>query len=265
MERHVNSTVNCLPPNGAGPSIEFRSLVKDYGEKRALNNVTFSVMRGEIFGYVGSNGAGKTTTIKIMTGLIRPSYGDAVVCGHSILQEPLQLKSKVGYIPESGALFEKLTPREYLTSISRLYKLPPAETTQSIEQWLEYFALAGQADLRIGLLSKGNKQKVCWISALLHNPEVLILDEPLNGLDVEVISRIKELMSYLVSIGKTIFYSSHLIDVVEKVCTRIAILHQGALLGVGTVDEVRSYLNSGTLEQALLRIWQGQGGGSDGR
>jgi ABC-2 type transport system ATP-binding protein len=241
-----------------GVSIEFRNLVKDYGPKRALNDVSFSVMRGEIFGYVGSNGAGKTTTIKIMTGLIKPSRGDAIVCGHSILSEPLKLKSKIGYIPESGALFEKLTPREYLTSMGRLYRVSDYHAIEGIAKWLDFFSLSRQADQRIGLLSKGNKQKVCWIAALLHDPEVLILDEPLNGLDVEVISHIKELMADLAASGKTIFYSSHLIDVVEKVCSRVAILHAGSLIGVGTVDEVRQFFNADTLEEALMRIWQEQ-------
>lgn len=237
-------------------SIEFRNLVKDYGPKRALNDVSFEVMKGEIFGYVGSNGAGKTTTIKIITGLLKPTYGDALVCGHSILGDSLQLKSLIGYIPESGALFEKLTPREYLTAMSRLYRVPREFIDQAIRDWLLYFGLSQQADQRIGLLSKGNKQKVCWISALLHDPEILVLDEPLNGLDVEVISHIKELMADAASRGKTIFYSSHLIDVVERVCTRVAVLDAGTLIGLGTPNELRQFFGSDTLEQALMSFWQ---------
>jgi len=237
-------------------AIDLRNVTKDYGAMRALNNVSLSVNRGEVFGYVGPNGAGKTTTIKILAGLARPTYGDAFICGHSILQEPLAAKAKIGYIPESGALFEKLSPREYLTSIAQLYRLTEFQAATQLSQWLDYFGLADRADQRMGLLSKGNKQKICWISALLHEPEVLILDEPLNGLDVETISHIKEFMSGLAVLGKTIFYSSHLIDIVEKVCSRIAVLHRGMLVALGTPDEMRDVFKSDSLEQALLRLWQ---------
>jgi len=237
------------------PAIDLKGLTKDYGAMRALNNVSLSVQRGEVFGYVGPNGAGKTTTIKILTGLARPNYGDASICGHSILHEPLAAKSKLGYIPESGALFEKLSPREYLVSIGQLYRLPEHYVEPQVNKWLDYFGLADRADQRIGLLSKGNKQKICWISALLHGPEVLILDEPLNGLDVEAISRIKELISGLAALGKTVFYSSHLIDIVEKVCNRIAVLQNGMLIAIGTPDEMREFFKSDSLEQALLKMW----------
>ena len=237
-------------------AIDFRGLTKDYGAVRALDGVSLSVSKGEVFGYVGPNGAGKTTTIKILAGLARPTAGDAFICGRSILTEQLEVKARTGYIPESGALLEKLTPREFLTSIGRLYRLPDCDIDAQLARWLNYFGLRNRADQRIGLLSKGNKQKICWISSLLHDPEVFILDEPLNGLDAETISRVKELMSDLVLLGKTIFYSSHLIDIVEKVCTRIAVLDRGTLVGVGTVEQIREMFNTDSLEQALLRLWR---------
>lgn len=240
------------------PAIELRNIVKDYGFTRALNDVNLTVYRGEVFGYIGANGAGKTTSIKIMTGLIRPTAGDALISGHSIAGDPLSAKSCVGYIPESGALFEKLSPGEYLTSMARLYGVAENSVADRIANWLEYFGLSAQISHPIGALSKGNKQKVCWISALLHAPEVLILDEPLNGLDVEAISKAKELMISLASRGKTIFYSSHLIDIVEKVCTRLGVLHGGRLIGVGTAADIRRYFGAESLEQALLRLWEGQ-------
>ena len=240
------------------PAIELRNVTKDYLTTRALSDVCLTVNRGEIFGYVGPNGAGKTTTIKILAGLIRPTAGDAFVCGHSILAHPLEVKARIGYVPESGAIFDKLSPREYLTIIGHLYKLPVSLAQKQLQEWLDFFGLADRVDQRMEIFSKGTKQKVCWIAALLHDPEVLILDEPLSGLDVETISRVKDLMKSLVAEGKTIFYSSHLIDVVEKVCTRIAVLHGGRLIGAGSIDEVRVLSGAPSLEEALMKLWQEQ-------
>jgi len=240
------------------PAIELKNLSKAFGVSRALTDVNLAVGRGEVFGYIGANGAGKTTTIKIMTGLLRPTAGDAVICGHSISADALQAKSLIGYVPESGALFEKLSAREYLTASARLYGVAEAAISPRVVMWLDAFGLSERIDQPIGLLSKGNKQKICWISALLHEPEVLILDEPLNGLDVEAISKAKDLILDLASRGKTIFYSSHLIDIVEKVSTRLGVLHGGRLITVGTPDEVRQHFRAETLERALLQFWEAE-------
>jgi ABC-2 type transport system ATP-binding protein len=238
-----------------GPSaIELRGLGKDYGPKRALRDVSLSVGWGEVFGYVGANGAGKTTTIKVLTGLIRPTSGDALVAGHSILEQPLEVKARLGYVPESGALFEKFSPVEYLTLIGRLYRLSEARLRDRMGEELRAFSLEADKDKPLGVLSKGTKQKVCWISALLHDPEVLVLDEPLNGLDVETVAHVKETMRRRAQQGRTIFYSSHLIDIVEKVCTRIAVIHAGQLVSVGTVGEVVAAAGTASLEQALLAL-----------
>jgi ABC-2 type transport system ATP-binding protein len=238
-----------------GPSaIELRHLGKDYGSKQALRDVSLSVGWGEVFGYVGANGAGKTTTIKILTGLIRPTSGDALVAGHSVLEQPLEVKARLGYVPESGALFEKFSPVEYLTLIGRLYRLSEAHIRERVGEELRSFGLEADKDKPMGVLSKGTKQKVCWISALLHDPEVLVLDEPLNGLDVETVAHVKEMMRRRAQQGRTIFYSSHLIDIVEKVCTRIAVIHAGQLVSVGTVGEVVAAAGTASLEQALLAL-----------
>jgi ABC-2 type transport system ATP-binding protein len=238
-----------------GPSaIELRQLGKDYGTKQALRGVSLSVGWGEVFGYVGANGAGKTTTIKILTGLIRPSSGDALVGGHSVLEQPLEVKARLGYVPESGALFEKFSPVEYLTLIGRLYRLSEAHIRERMGTELRSFGLEADKDKPMGVLSKGTKQKVCWISALLHDPEVLVLDEPLNGLDVETVAYVKEMMRRRAQEGRTIFYSSHLIDIVEKVCTRIAVIHAGQIVSVGTVGEVVAASGSSSLEHALLAL-----------
>ena len=240
------------------PAIELRNITKDYLTTRALNDVCLTVNQGEIFGYVGANGAGKTTTIKILAGLIRPTAGEAFVCGHSILSNPLEVKARIGFVPESGAIFDKLSPREYLTIMGNLYRLTASRAQEQMKEWLDFFGLMERIDQRMEVFSKGTKQKVCWIAALMHDPEVLILDEPLSGLDVETISRVKDLMKRLTSDGKTIFYSSHLIDVVEKVCTRIAVLHRGRLIGAGSIDEVRVLSGAPTLEEALMKLWQEQ-------
>ena len=238
-----------------GPNaIELRHLGKDYGSKRALREVSLSVGWGEVFGYVGANGAGKTTTIKILTGLIRPTSGDALVGGRSVLEQPLEVKARLGYVPESGALFEKFSPVEYLTLIGRLYRLSEARIRERLGEELRSFGLEADKDKPMGVLSKGTKQKVCWISALLHDPEVLVLDEPLNGLDVETVAHVKETMRRRAQQGRTIFYSSHLIDIVEKVCTRIAVIHAGQLVSVGTVGEVVAAAGAASLEQALLAL-----------
>jgi len=238
--------------------IELRGLTKDYGSTRALDNINLEVGGGEIFGYLGANGAGKTTTIKILTGLMRPSFGEAFICGKSIAVEPLEVKARVGYVPESGAIFEKLSPNEYLTIVGQLYRLPAAQLRDRIDYWLRFFRIQERAEQRMEIFSKGTRQKICWIAALLHEPEILILDEPLNGLDVETIAAVKDLMKSFAASGRTIFYSSHLIDVVEKVCTRIAILQNGRLIGGGTIDEVRMMAGSDSLEEGLLRLWQEQ-------
>ncbi len=241
------------PPQN-GVAIELRDLVKQYGPHTALAGVSLCVPRGSVFGYVGPNGAGKTTTIRILTGLTRPSAGEAVVLGHSVVTEPLAVKAVTGYVPESGALFEKFSAVEYLGLVGRLYQLPGEEVDARVEQWLRRFGLDAQRRQPLAALSKGMKQKVCWISALLHEPEVVVLDEPLNGLDVEAVALVKELIADLAASGRTVFYSSHLMDLVAKVCSRVAVLHHGSLVATGTIDEVVAACGASSLEEALLSL-----------
>jgi ABC-2 type transport system ATP-binding protein len=235
-------------------AIDLIDLRKDFGAQHALDGVTLSVPRGCVFGYVGPNGAGKTTTTKIITGLLRPTSGEARVLGRSVLSDSLQVKASLGYVPESGALFEKFSPEEYLTLVGRLYRLPEDVIQARIDDWLGRMNLNGQRRQTIGNLSKGMKQKICWISALLHDPEVVVLDEPLNGLDVESVALVKDLMAEWARSGRTVFYCSHLIDIVSKVCGRVAILHRGRIVASGTIDEVVAARNSDTLERALLDL-----------
>ena len=240
--------------NGTTPAIAIEDVRKAFGTAEALCGVTLEVRRGEVFGYVGPNGAGKTTTLKILAGLIRPTTGGVRVAGVDVLAQPLEAKARVGYVPESGALFEKLSALEYLTLTGRLHGLAEAEVAARVAHWLRFFDLAARAEEPMTGLSKGLKQRVCWMAALLHDPEVLVLDEPLNGLDVETVARVKDLMAALAADGRTVFYSSHLIDIVALVCTRLAVLHRGRILAVGTVPEVLASLEAGSLEEALLRL-----------
>jgi ABC-2 type transport system ATP-binding protein len=241
------------------PAIELRELTRDYGETRALDAISLSVPAGMVFGYVGPNGAGKTTTLKILTGLLRPTSGDARISGLSVLDAPLEVKARIGYVPESGALFEKLEPVEYLTWIGRLYRLDGAELDDRVVSWLDWFGLTARRGQPIGALSKGLKQKVCWISALLHEPEVLVLDEPLNGLDVESVARVKQLLIDMAARGRTVFYSSHLIDVVEKVCTGLAVIRAGRLQYSGTPGQLLERSGAESLERALLELGVAEG------
>ena len=229
---------------------------RQHGSQRALDDVSLRVERGEVFGYLGPNGAGKTTTIKILTGLLKPTTGDAHVAGRSVLQETLEVKASVGYVPESGAVYEKLTPSEYLVLVGRLYALTPSQIADALERWLARFRLSSVRDKPMHAVSKGMRQKVCWIGALLHEPDVLILDEPLNGLDVEAVALAKDLMAELAASGRTIFYSSHLMDVVARVCSRVAVLRAGRLVSCGTPAEVATAAGADGLEQALLKLCQ---------
>jgi len=236
------------------PAIELVGLGKSYAGRPALVEATLTVGRGEIFGYIGPNGAGKTTTIKILAGLLKPTSGDARILGRSVRENPLDVKARVGYVPESGAVFEKFSPAEYLTLIARLYGIPAASIDERRNRWLEAFGLSGDRDRPMTSLSKGTRQKVCWISALMHDPDVLVLDEPLNSLDVEAVRLAKDLMARFASEGRTVFYSSHLIEIVEKLCTKVALVQRGRILASGTVDEVRTRFNAPSLERVLLDL-----------
>jgi ABC-2 type transport system ATP-binding protein len=243
-----------VPGSEDGLAISIQDVRKVYGAADALAGVTLDVRRGEVFGYVGPNGAGKTTTLKILAGLIQPTSGRVEVAGVDVRERPLEAKARVGYVPESGALFEKLSAREYLTLTGRLYALEEPRIAARVAHWLAFFGLSARADEPLANLSKGLKQRVCWMAALLHDPDVLILDEPLNGLDVETVARVKDLMAELAADGRTVFYSSHLIDIVGLVCTRVAVLHRGRVLAVGPVPEVQAALGASSLEDALLGL-----------
>ncbi len=234
--------------------IALQQLSKTFGDRTAVNALTLSVEKGEIFGFLGPNGAGKSTTVKMLTGMIFPSSGSARVAGYDIAEEPIEVKKRIGYVPESGAIFESLTASEYLQLIGELHHLDPVLTERRSNEFLALFGLMEHQHQRIQQYSKGMKQKVLIAAALIHNPDVLFLDEPLNGLDANASLVFKELLKKLSAQGKTIFFTSHILDVVERICTRIAIINNGTILIDGTATEILQKTGERTLEDAFAKL-----------
>lgn len=235
-------------------TIVLQELSKSYDNKEAVKALNLSVKPGEIIGFLGPNGAGKSTTIKMLTCLIRPTGGSASVAGYDIVKNPIEVKQRMGYVPESGALFETLSSIEYLRFLAELHHLDRRMAEQRAEEFLTLFGLWPERDQRMQEYSKGMKQKVLICSALLHNPEVLFLDEPLNGLDATSASVFKEVLRQLAGQGKTIFFCSHILDVVEKFCQRIMIIDHGALITDGTPAEIARSTGVETLEEAFCSL-----------
>jgi ABC-2 type transport system ATP-binding protein len=235
--------------------LEAIDLVKRFGAVEALRGVSFRVEPGEILGYLGPNGAGKSTTVKLFTGLQRPSGGTARVGGFDIVQQPLQAKRLLGLVPETGALFEALTPLEYLRFVGGLYELEPKPCERRARELLEYLVLdPGAWNRRMTGFSKGMKQRVVIAAAVLHAPQVMLFDEPLNGLDVEATVRVKALIADAAARGATILYCSHLLDVVERICSRIVILAAGRIQVDGKLSEILARFPGATLETVFQRL-----------
>jgi ABC-2 type transport system ATP-binding protein len=238
-------------PDGA---IVFRELTKSYDGFEAVKGVSLTIPRGEICGYLGPNGAGKTTTVKMATGMLRPTSGSALIEGRDITTEPLEAKKRIGLVPETGALYENLTPREYLELVGRLYHLRRGEAHEKAATFLSLFGIAEFTDRVMTSFSRGMKQKVVISAALMHNPSVLFLDEPLSGLDANTVLVFKELMKELASQGKTIFYCSHILEVVERVCDRVVILNQGRIIADGKVEELKDMTKQNSLEDVFSEL-----------
>ncbi len=243
--------------------IEAVGLTKSYAIGRsetieALRGVSFCVQPGEIVGYLGPNGAGKSTTVRILTGLQPATSGDARIGGHDIRQDPLAAKRLVGLVPETGAVYEALSPLEYLRFVGQLYELAPDEITRRAGELLEFLELEPDAwSRRMSGFSKGMKQRVVIVAALLHRPKVILLDEPLNGLDVNATVKMKQLLAREAAGGAAILYCSHLLDVVERVCTRIILLSRGAVRIDGSLNAVLGQHPGMTLEQVFQHLTAG--------
>ncbi len=232
--------------------IEAEGLVKHYGRVEALRGVTFRVEPGEIVGYLGPNGAGKSTTVKMLTGLQPPTSGTARIAGYDVVQHPVEAKARIGLVPESGALYEALTPVEYLRFAADLHELDPSMRNRRIPELLEFLELESSVwHARMVGFSKGMKQRVVIAAAVLHDPAVLVFDEPLNGLDVHATVRVKELIADAARRERAVFYCSHLMDVVERVCSRIIIVSDGRIRLDGSVREILDASPGQTLEQVF--------------
>ena len=237
------------------PIISLQSVHKSYGTKQVLNDINLTIQAGQVIGYIGPNGAGKSTTVKILCGLIDDYEGTVEVAGINLRDDLLAVKRKIGYVPELAELYDVLTPREFLTLMSELYELPEATAQERILKMLQALGLEGQIDQRMDTFSKGMKQKVLIISGILHNPDIIILDEPLSGLDANSVLIIKDLISKLASEGKTIFYCSHMMDVVEKVSDLIVLIHQGTVIAQGTIQELQAQSgNNSSLEKIFAQL-----------
>ena len=236
------------------PIISIRGLSMAFGDKQVLRGIDLSVARGRILGYIGPNGAGKTTTVKILIGMLDGFGGEVSVCGHDVRTEPIAVKRCIGYVPESAALYEALTPMEYLRFVGRLYGLELAEVERRAREMLDLFGLSAEVDQRLSTFSKGMRQKVLIVAGVIHNPDVLFLDEPLSGLDANSAVTVKEILTQLARKGKTIFYCSHVMDVVERVCDRIVILNDGQIIADGSFEELQAKSTEASLERIFTQL-----------
>jgi ABC-2 type transport system ATP-binding protein len=240
--------------------IDIRNLTKKYGQFIAVNDLSLSVAPGEIFGFLGPNGAGKTTTIRIIAGLSLPTSGSVIVNGIDVAADGVRAKSIMGYVPDRPYLYEKLTGRELLQFVVNLYGREWRDCEARALELLRYFDLTDWVDARIENLSHGMKQKLVIISALVHDPLVLVIDEPMVGLDALAQRQVKELLRRLAAEHKTVFLTTHTLSVAEAVCDRIAIIHRGRIAAVGTSVELKEAAGSpgSPLEDVFLEMTYGE-------
>jgi ABC-2 type transport system ATP-binding protein len=234
--------------------IKINDLKKRYDSNLVLKGISLEISAGQIVGYIGPNGAGKSTTIKILCGITDQFEGDVEVMGLDVRKHALDIKSNIGYIPELAALYEVLTPNEYLNFSGKLYNMDEDSIISKTSHLLRLFDLHDKANTRMTSFSKGMKQKVLLISGLMHNPEIIFLDEPLSGLDANSVILVKEILAQLKQAGKTIFYSSHIMDVVEKISDRIIIIDKGEVKADGTFEELKSSAHEGSLESIFTSL-----------
>lgn len=238
--------------------IELRDIDKTYGSHKALHRLNLSVPSGEIFGFIGPNGAGKTTTIKIIGGIMAPTAGTVAVAGIDMARDPVAAKQRIGFIPDRPYLYEKLTGMEFLQFTADVYGVPAEEFRTKAVSLLKMFALADWGEELIESYSHGMKQRLIMCAALLHDPKVLVVDEPMVGLDPVAIRMVKNLFRDLAAKGITVFMSTHTLAVAEDICDRIGIIHRGRLIAEGTLDDLRRDIAGGApdLEAVFINLTQ---------
>ena len=237
--------------------ISIRNLRKTYksgqNSNEVLKGIDLEIKRGQVIGYIGPNGAGKSTTVKILCGIIPDFEGDITVMGYDMREQSLEIKKHIGYVPETGALYDMLTPGEYLEFIGELYGITSEILKKRIDNLLAFVNMKEHVDQRMDTFSKGMKQKILIISGLINNPDILFLDEPLSGLDANAVIMVKQLIERLAAEGKTIFYSSHLMDVVEKISDRIILINKGVVVADGSFETLKNR-NAATLEKLFAQL-----------
>ncbi|MCL0079219.1 ABC transporter ATP-binding protein [Dehalococcoidia bacterium] len=234
--------------------LRVENLSKSYGRFAAVKEVSFELRRGEVFGFLGPNGAGKTTTIKVCTGLLKPSAGRVIIGGFDIVKQPVAAKELLGYVPDNPFLYDKLTGREFVRFVSRLYNSNSAE--QRIQELFDSFEMSDKIDELIQGYSRGMRQKTALISALIHNPQVLFVDEPTANLDPRSARLAKDIFRALTKQGVSVFMSTHIMEIAERLCDRIGIIHHGELVALGTLSELnqQAALEGSTLEDVFLEL-----------
>jgi ABC-2 type transport system ATP-binding protein len=234
--------------------LEIQRLTKCYRNTPVVNDVSFVVKPGEVTGYLGPNGSGKSTTVKIITGLLEATTGRVLLDGRDVREDPMGFRRRLGYVPEEAILYSYLTGLEYLELIGRLRGLAPADVSRKANDLLELFSLDSYRHATISTYSKGMKQRVLISAALLHDPDVLILDEPLSGIDVTSAQLFRHLLNELARQGKTILYISHVLEVVEKVCAHVIIIYKGRIMASDSVERLRDLMNVPSLEGIFSQL-----------
>jgi len=250
----------CYPPLVDTPTIQTEGLTRTFGDFIAVNDVNLSVAPGQFFGFLGPNGAGKSTTIKMLTGLLAPTAGRIEILSHDIYNNPVEVKRQIGVVPEGMALFGRLTGSEYLNFVGRMYGLSRTTAAERTVELLDFMQLSDQPKTLVADYSHGMQKKLAMAAAVIHGPRVLFLDEPFEGVDAIAAGTLKAMLQRMIARGVTIFLTSHVLEIVERLCSHVAIIHEGRLVAQGSLEELRAGVKAGdedgtlTLEQIFLRI-----------
>ncbi|MFX1597336.1 MAG: ABC transporter ATP-binding protein [Promethearchaeota archaeon] len=236
--------------------ISVKNLKKYFDEVKAVDGISFNVYEGEVFGLLGPNGAGKTTTIKLLLGLLEPNEGEMSVFGMNPEREEVQIKHRIGYVSEEPLIFKSLTPKDLFNFIASVRELDEEKTTGLAKEYMENLEAIDYYDQLIATLSHGNKQKLQIIAAILHEPDLLILDEPIAGLDAKSVRVVKSILELHTQRGGSVLFSTHIMEIAQELCDRIGIIHKGKMVGIGTLEELRQLANKlgASLEDVFLRL-----------
>ncbi len=234
--------------------IQLKNLTKKFGNKTAVNNLNMTIPKGELFGFLGPNGAGKTTTIKLIMGMLQPTSGSIEVAGYDMQRDALKAKQYIGYVPDSPYVYEKLTGREYLNFVGDIFGMKSGDIERSIDRYSLIFNMEDYLDYKTEEYSHGMRQKIVLTAAFMHNPELLVIDEPMVGLDPSSARAVKDLFLEFARKGSTVFISTHTLPLAEEICRRIGIINHGKLIAVASQEELRQTKSGGNLENLFLEL-----------